>query len=95
MSERPSVTLRPEFVFFIPEELAEGVLYVSEEFEVAIHRCACGCGEKVVTPLCVPQGGWTLTRAGDTVTLSPSIGNYQIPCRSHYWIERNTVRWAA
>ncbi|WP_425284057.1 DUF6527 family protein [Hyphomicrobium facile] len=31
---------------------------------------------------------------GDRVSLYPSIGNWSLPCRSHYWIERGQIRWA-
>ena len=27
-------------------------------------------------------------------SLSPSVGNWQKACQSHYWIERGKVRWA-
>jgi hypothetical protein len=27
------------------------------------------------------------------VTLQPSIGNWSLPCRSHYWIDHNRIRW--
>ena len=27
-------------------------------------------------------------------TLHPSIGNWNFPCRSHYWIRRDRVEWA-
>jgi uncharacterized protein DUF6527 len=40
-----------ERVKYLPRELAPVILYVSEEFGVAGHLCACGCGNKVVTPL--------------------------------------------
>ena len=26
--------------------------------------------------------------------LFPTIGNWSVPCRSHYWIERSRVRWS-
>ena len=42
--------LRHEFVDHIPEQLDDGVLYVSIRFGTVVHRCACGCGEEVVTP---------------------------------------------
>lgn len=77
---------------YMPDVLAEGVLYISQPFEVAIHLCACGCGNKVVTPL--GAGGWTLTNDEGKVTLHPSIGNFQIPCKTHYWIRANQVIWA-
>ena len=84
--------LRHEFVDHIPEELDDGVLYVSMRFGTVVHRCACGCGEEVVTPLGPVE--WRLTYDGKAVSLEPSIGNWSFPCRSHYWIEEGTVRWA-
>ena len=84
-------TFTPQRVEYIPEELLEGVLYISERFETAVHRCCCGCREEVVTPL--GAGGWTLTRDGEVVTLQPSIGNQQFACRSHYWLRANRVVW--
>lgn len=85
-------SLRAEFVEFVPDPLEQGILYVSEKYWVAIHLCACGCGGKTVTPLGEPQG-WKYTREGDLVSLSPSIGNFQMPCHSHYFLERNQIRW--
>ena len=35
----------------MPENINPGVLYVSEEYEIACHRCACSCGSLVYTPL--------------------------------------------
>ena len=43
--------LRHKFVDYIPQQLDDGVLYVSIGFGTVVHRCACGCGEEVVTPL--------------------------------------------
>ena len=40
-----------EFVEHMPENLDEGIIYVSIPFETVIHKCACGCGAEVVTPL--------------------------------------------
>ena len=31
-------------VHYMPKDLKPGILYVSEEFNIAIHLCACGCG---------------------------------------------------
>jgi hypothetical protein len=85
-------TLTHEFVDSTPTELEEGTLYVSMRFRTVVHLCACGCKNKVVTPL--RPAKWNLIFDGDTVSLSPSIGNWQFPCRSHYWIEKSKVRWA-
>jgi hypothetical protein len=79
-------------VEFMPETLEPGVLYVSRKYEVAIHLCACGCGLETVTP--IGAGDWTLTVKDSKATLSPSIGNWQFPCRSHYWIRDSAVVWA-
>lgn len=84
-------TTRHEFVERVPERLKVGVLYVSIPFGTAVHRCCCGCGLEVVTPL--GPSDWSLTYDGESVTLDPSIGNWSFPCRSHYWIERGHVHW--
>ncbi len=81
-----------EFVHFIPEDLVEGVLYVSIPFATVVHKCCCGCGIEVVTPL--DPTDWQMTFDGKSVSLQPSIGNWSIACRSHYWIKRNKVEWA-
>jgi len=85
--------LRPEFVQFMPEGLDEGVLYISRRYKTASHLCCCRCGLEVVTPL--NPAKWSLSEyPGGEVSLSPSIGNWSFPCLSHYWIERNEIRWA-
>jgi hypothetical protein len=86
-------SLLPEFVEFIPDELADGVLYISITYATAVHRCCCGCGNEVVTPLTPTD--WSLTFDGESVSLDPSIGNWNFDCQSHYWITRNQVRWSA
>ena len=85
-------TLAHEFVEYVPGRLAEGVLYVSIAYRTAVHLCACGCGNKVATP--ISPADWKLQYDGDTVSLTPSIGNWGFPCRSHYWIDRDRIRWA-
>jgi len=85
-------SLVPEFVETVPEDLEVGKLYVSRRFRTASHLCACGCGTKVVTPL--KPAKWTLTVEDGRVSLSPSIGRWQLPCKSHYWIRNNQVVWS-
>jgi hypothetical protein len=80
------------FVTQVPDELQEGVLYVSLEYRTAMHLCACGCRSQVVTPLRPDR--WRMNFDGESVSLWPSIGNWSFPCRSHYWMERGWVRWA-
>jgi hypothetical protein len=82
--------LEPTFVTYVPGDLEDGRLYISMEYATAVHLCACGCGTKTVTPLSVD--GWTLAFNG-TVTLRPSVGNGQAPCRSHYLVSGDKIRW--
>lgn len=85
--------LKPSFVEFIPDHLEDGVLYVSERFRTCSHNCCCGCGEEVVLPLSPAE--WQLSCDGGTVSLWPSVGNWDYPCKSHYIVRRNQVRWAS
>lgn len=75
----------------IPENLTPGLLYVCFDCNVVAHLCACGCGEKVILP--IDPDFWSVAYDGETVSLRPSIGNYQFRCRSHYWIKNNQVIW--
>jgi hypothetical protein len=79
-------------VQYMPKELDPGLLYVSEQYEVAGHLCACGCGNKVMTPLGATE--WSFEDSSHGPTLTPSIGSWQLPCKSHYWIAGGEVRWA-
>ncbi len=86
------MSLQYKFVEFIPEKVEEGILYVSIEYCTAIHKCVCGCGNEVVTPLSPTD--WRLTFNGKSITLYPSIGNWNFECQSHYWIRNNNVEFA-
>jgi Family of unknown function (DUF6527) len=88
----PDIPFKHEFVEYVPAEPEAGTLYVSIPFATAVHKCACGCGQEVVTPLSPTD--WQLTFDGQKVSLNPSIGNWSFPCQSHYWITRDRVRWA-
>lgn len=83
--------IRLERVRTMPARLEPGVLYVSEEFETAAHLCACGCGSKVRTPLADTE--WQFTDHPQGPSLYPSIGNWQRPCKAHYWIDRGEIEW--
>jgi uncharacterized protein DUF6527 len=85
-------SLTHEFVEVMPNDLKEGTIYVSIEYATVAHRCCCGCGKEVVTPLSPTD--WKLIYDGVTVSLDPSIGNWSFDCRSHYWIRHNKVKWA-
>ena len=80
------------FVDRIPEALDEGVLYLALDRGTMLHLCACGCRSEVVTPL--GRTDWRMGFDGEAVTVEPSIGNWSLPCRSHYLIRGGAVRWA-
>lgn len=84
--------LIPQYVDYIPEQLQDGQLYICEHYKTVAHKCCCGCGEEVITPLSPAE--WSIRQEGNTVTLYPSIGNWSFKCQSHYWISKNQVIWA-
>jgi hypothetical protein len=92
---------------YMPKVFEHGILYISHRFKVAIHLCACGCGEKTVMPTGDSNNiaEWDMTtkkiegtteadRPNDfTVTFRPSVGNQQFPCKSHYYITDSKIEW--
>lgn len=84
--------IKHQFVDAIPEEIDQETVYISIDFATAVHRCQCGCGLEVVTPLSPTD--WKMIYDGASVSLHPSIGNWSFPCRSHYWIRDGRVQWA-
>jgi hypothetical protein len=78
-------------VEYMPKQLQPGTLYASEEYEIASHLCACGCGAKVITPL--GPTDWSLRESAHGPSLWPSIGNWQEPCKSHYIIDSGEIIW--
>jgi hypothetical protein len=81
--------LTHEFVKHIPDDVRPGILYVSMEYGMVAHSCCCGCGEEVTTPLTPTD--WKLTYDGQAISLNPSVGNWNLPCRSHYVITSGEV----
>jgi len=79
-------------VHYVPKVLEPGILYVSEEFGAALHLCACGCGAKVSTP--IGPTDWSLKETTAGPTLSPSVGNWQLPCKSHYYVYEGDIEWS-
>jgi len=74
----------------IPKQLKGGVIYHSEEFEVAALLCACGCGHRVM--LLVPDSHQVSSEDG-MATVRPSIAVCDAPCKSHYFITTGRVEW--
>lgn len=76
---------------YIPEDLVEGFLYVSKEFNSAIHLCPCGCKKEVILPL--TKDGWSYTEKDGLYSFTPSILNNRYECNSHYYITNNIIDW--
>lgn len=79
--------LAHEFVESMPDQLKD----VSIPFATVAHKCCCGCGREVVTPLSPTD--WKLIFDGRAISLDPSVGNWSFPCKSHYWIRNGKIRW--
>ena len=57
-----STALKHKFVSAIPEKLDDGWIYIALDYRTIVHRCCCGCGHEVVTPLSPTD--WKLTFDG-------------------------------
>jgi len=79
-----------EAVNRIPSRLRGGVVYHTEEFEIAALLCACGCGHRIT--LLVPDSH-QVTDENGLATVRPSIGVFDADCKSHYVITKGEVAW--
>ena len=75
----------------MPPSLKPGNLYISVKHRLTEHLCACGCGAEVSLPL--GRSDWRIVYDGESITVLPSIGNWRLPCGSHYIIEKGHTRW--
>lgn len=90
-----SVEIAPVFVSELPRwgDMENGKLYICRQYKIAVHLCACGCGQQSITPL--GDGGWKYSISDEKVTLQPSIGNFngERPYHAHYLITDNKIQW--
>lgn len=86
-------TMTAVHVHRLPEEkdMEPGKIYIADEFQVAAHFCCCGCGERIL--MSIDPLGWKYTEEEGKPTFSPSIGNFGLPCKSHYFIRKGEVVW--
>lgn len=84
--------MKHKFVENIPEDLDSEVVYISIKYSTVAHKCCCGCGSEVITPLSPTD--WRLSFDGETISVYPSIGSWNLPCKSHYWIVDNKIVWS-
>lgn len=82
---------RVKHVERLPAHVESGVVYVSEEYEVAALTCACGCGHRISLLL---GDGHEVRDLNGRADISPSIGVWDASCRSHFFIKRGEVLWA-
>ena len=75
----------------MPETMEGGKIYLSIKHRLTEHLCACGCRAEVSLPL--GRNDWKIEYDGETVSIWPSVGNWQLPCKSHYIIRENKTRW--
>jgi len=65
---KPRARINHQFVVAIPTNLEDRTLYISIEYSTAVHKCFCGCGNEVVTPLSPTD--WKVIFDGETVRLT-------------------------
>jgi Family of unknown function (DUF6527) len=75
----------------LPSLLDTNVVYVSDEYGLAVLKCACGCGHRVTLLL---DDGHVVNDVDGLADISPSIGVWDAACKSHFWIRRGEVTWA-
>jgi len=95
MKTLKKVSVTPVYVEFMPDfdKMDEATIYISEKYGSSTHKCLCGCGEKTVLPL-NKDYGWVLIKENNgTVSFTPSIGNYQMDCKSHYIITNSVANF--
>ena len=100
METAQTVEITPVFVDgYMPDydTFEERKVYISRQYNTAIHRCLCGCGGKTVMPIGdennTEKTECTMQENEDKVSFSPSVGNWNFPCRSHYVITNNIANF--
>ena len=88
-----TVMITPIFGEFIPPygELKDNCIYISETYKTSTHKCFCGCGEIVILPF--GEFFWKLENQNNKITISPSVGSFNLKCKSHYIITRNKANF--
>lgn len=92
MRREPSLQWSHVFVDKIPSIIEPNILYISIPYRTSKHLCPCGCGLEIVTP--IRPNKWSVEFNGVSVSLYPSVGNWSLDCRSHYWFTNNRIVWA-
>ncbi len=91
MKTLKKINIEPIFVEYMPSELDDNKIYISEECEVAVHLCLCGCKNEVVTP--IGKNWWKFEINKNKVSITPSILSKNLNCKSHYIITNNIANF--
>ena len=88
--------ITPVFTEELPykKDMEFGKIYISREHEVACFLCPCGCGE--VNHISFIKGlrnQWVFIEDKGKITFRPSIGCFESPCNSHFFITENHIDW--
>lgn len=80
----------------LPKHLG-GTIYVISRGSASrwvVLECPCRCGTRIqVNLMASQQPCWRIIEEADTVTLRPSLWRASGTCMSHFFVERNYVRW--
>ncbi|MCY4477381.1 MAG: DUF6527 family protein [Gammaproteobacteria bacterium] len=75
----------------MPSIIQPHTFYISMQHRLTEHLCACGCGTEVSLPLGPSE--WRIEGEEAGISLHPSVGNWRLPCKSHYVIHNSTTHW--
>jgi hypothetical protein len=93
MKTLKKVEVTPVYIEFIPDVLEEGKIYISKEYGVTVHNCLCGCTGKTIMPISRPDDWKLIEHEDGKISFIPSVGNFQLPCKSHYIITKNVANF--
>lgn len=78
-------------VQYIPKEMEQGVLYISDEYNAINHLCLCGCG--VPAPIRIGPDWWQYSiNSKDQISITPSL-LHRFSCQSHYIITNGVANF--
>lgn len=87
---------RVESMDDLPEQLGSAIYLVvrGDRPRWVVMECPCRCGDRVEVNLMQSRDPcWRLTQEEDKLSLQPSLWRPKDTCGSHFFIERNRVRW--
>jgi hypothetical protein len=78
----------------LPSDLGDRLYVVGARPKWAILACPCKCGERInVNLMSSRRPCWRLRLNDNKATLHPSLWMPTDKCGSHFWLERNEIRW--